>query len=204
MRAAVYIRVSTEEQRERQTIVTQREFAERYCKQNEISIVNIYADDGVTGTIPLDQRPEGKRLLADAQRSLFDTVLLYRLDRLGRDALLILKSVSELESMGIQVRSMTESFDQDPTGKFLMTILSGVAGLERATIIQRMVEGTNRMAVRVPGSVDVLPLGTDGKAREETLGSSSPKPRCRGSRSQKPTSFGSSTGWQVTRSDPAR
>jgi site-specific DNA recombinase len=49
MRAAIYTRVSTEEERERQTIATQRAFAERYCQQHEIRIASVYADDGVSG-----------------------------------------------------------------------------------------------------------------------------------------------------------
>src|SRR3712207_5700362 len=66
VKAAIYLRVSTEEQAERGTIETQREFAKRYCSMNSILIHDFYADDGVSGTIPLGGRPEGARLLADA------------------------------------------------------------------------------------------------------------------------------------------
>jgi site-specific DNA recombinase len=56
MALAVYVRVSTEEQRERQSILTQREFAERYCSLHKLTVHFVYADDGVSGTIPLDRR----------------------------------------------------------------------------------------------------------------------------------------------------
>jgi site-specific DNA recombinase len=52
MKAAMYLRVSTEEQRERQSIATQRTFAERFCTTNNISPYGWYEDDGVSGTIP--------------------------------------------------------------------------------------------------------------------------------------------------------
>ena len=92
MKAAVYLRVSTEEQRERQSIRTQREFAERYCALHEIVVYEYYSDDGVSGTIPMEDRSEGARLLQDSEDGKFATILVYRLDRLGRDPRLILNT----------------------------------------------------------------------------------------------------------------
>ena len=159
MKAAVYCRVSTEEQRDRQTIELQREFARKYCELHEIPVAGVYCDDGITGTLPLSERPEGRRLLDDARAGGFDSVLLYRLDRLGRDPRLILNAVDELEVLGVQVRSMTEPFDtSSPSGRFTLTILSGVAGLERETILQRMSEGMNR-AVKEGAWTGVVPYG---------------------------------------------
>jgi DNA invertase Pin-like site-specific DNA recombinase len=65
---ALYLRVSSEEQRERETIDIQREFLEQYCRLYGLEVADVYADDGVSGTIPLHERPEGKRLLEDAKR----------------------------------------------------------------------------------------------------------------------------------------
>lgn len=147
MTAAIYLRVSTEEQREAQTIETQRQFAKQYCELHQIQVFKVYSDDGVTGTLALAQRPAGSKLLEDARAGKFDTVLFYRLDRLGRDPRLTLNAVNELEICGVQVRSMTEPFSTgDATGRFLLTILSGVAGLERETFLERSRAGTDRLA----------------------------------------------------------
>ena len=147
MKAAVYLRVSTDEQRERQSIRTQRDFAERYCALHEIAVYEHYSDDGVSGTIPMEDRSEGARLLQDSEDGKFGTVLVYRLDRLGRDPRLILNTVAALESLKVRIQSMTEPFDtSSPSGRFMLTILSGVAGLERDTIIERSIAGTNRLA----------------------------------------------------------
>ena len=117
----MYLRVSTEEQREKQTIQTQRRFAERYFAVHNILVSDWYADDGVSGTLALNQRPEGARLLADARAGKIDTVYVYQLDRLGRDPLVILNAINELESFGVQVISMQEDFDTtNPTGRFLV------------------------------------------------------------------------------------
>jgi len=172
MNTAIYLRVSTDEQRERQTIATQRDFAERFCELNGVPVYAYYADDGISGTVPLEERPEGARLLHDAEAQKFDAVMVYKLDRLGRDPRLILNAVATLESLGVQIKSMTEPFDTaTPAGRFLLTILSGVAGLERDTIVERSVEGTNRLARVGAWLGGIVPYGyrVVGKGRDARL-----------------------------------
>ena len=65
MAVALYLRVSTEEQRERQSIATQLDFALRYCALHQLTIHQTYADDGISGTVPVELRPLGARLLED-------------------------------------------------------------------------------------------------------------------------------------------
>ena len=104
MRVAIYARVSSEDQAERGTIENQIEFAAKYCDLHQLEIIDWYKDDGVTGTIPLEQRPEGRRLLEDAQAGRFELLLMYRLDRLGRSARIILNAVYDLEQYGIKIQ----------------------------------------------------------------------------------------------------
>jgi site-specific DNA recombinase len=73
---ALYLRVSTEEQRERQSIDTQREFGEKYTDLHELRVHQVYADDGVSGTVPLEKRPEGQRILQAARRGEFNQLLI--------------------------------------------------------------------------------------------------------------------------------
>ncbi|WP_018086440.1 recombinase family protein [Desulfurispora thermophila] len=159
-RVAVYARVSSEDQAERGTIENQIEFAAKYCDLHQLEIIEWYKDDGVTGTIPLEQRPEGQRLLEDAKKRKFDLLLIYRLDRLGRSARIILNAVYELEQHGVKIRSMTEPFDTgDPNGRFLLTVLAGVADLERETILERMWHGANRAARAGKWLGGIVPYG---------------------------------------------
>jgi site-specific DNA recombinase len=109
MAVAVYLRVSTDEQRERQSIATQRTEVERFCAVHGLAIGNVYADDGVTGTIPFDRRPEGRQLFQDARLKKFDQLLVYKLDRVGRDAIIILETVAELAKCGVRVVSITQT-----------------------------------------------------------------------------------------------
>jgi site-specific DNA recombinase len=160
MPVAVYLRVSTDEQRERQSINTQRDFAERYCTLHSLSVFRVYADDGVTGTIPLEKRPEGGQILHDARLRKFDQLLIYKLDRLGRETRLILNAVAELEKLGVRVRSMTEEFDTgSSTGRLMLTLLSGFAAHERDTIRERSVAGTLRVAQAGVWLGGIVPYG---------------------------------------------
>jgi len=171
MAVGIYVRVSTEEQRERQSIVTQREFGNRYCDLHTLPISETYADDGVSGTVPLELRPGGIRLLEGARQHKFDQLLVFKLDRLGRDTRLILNAVAELEKHGVRVRSMTEEFDTaTATGRLMLTMLSGFAAHERELIRERSVAGTNRLAEAGAWLGGVVPYGyrkegEKGKAR---------------------------------------
>src|SRR5258708_33633530 len=128
MAVAVYCRVSTDEQKERQSIRTPLEFAERYCQLHSLTTCRVYADDGISGTVPLERRPEGSQILQDAQQGKFTQLLVYKLDRLGRETRLILNAVAELEKAGVRIRSMTEEFDTGTaTGRLMLTLLSGIA-----------------------------------------------------------------------------
>jgi len=147
MPVALYLRVSTEEQRERQSIATQREFAERYCALHQLHLGAVFADDGVSGTVPLHLRPAGARILPDARLHRFDQLLVYRLDRLGRDTRLTLQAVAELEQCGVRVKSLTEDFDTaTASGRLMLTLLSGFAAHEREVIRERSLAGSQRVA----------------------------------------------------------
>jgi len=160
MQVACYLRVSTEEQRERQSIATQREFGERYSQLHKLSVYRVYADDGVSGTVPLEQRPDGGQILRDARLGKFDQLLVYKLDRLGRETRLILNAVAELEKLGVRIRSMTEEFDTGTsTGRLMRTMLSGFASHEREVIRERSVAGTNRVAEAGVWLGGIVPFG---------------------------------------------
>src|SRR5215813_4847621 len=83
-RVALYLRVSTDEQAQRDTIEAQRYFFVNYVKTYNLQVADRYEDDGVSGALPLDQRPEGRRLLEDATAGRFTSVVVYKVDRLGR------------------------------------------------------------------------------------------------------------------------
>jgi len=149
---AIYARVSSEEQRENQTIQTQIDTAKRWVEfqrlvNKPMEVYDLYLDDGVSGTIPFAERPAGKRLLQDATDKKFALILVYKIDRLGRDPRDILNSAHQFDHIGIAVKSLTEEFDMStPSGKFMFNIFAAAAGFARDSQIERSIEGTNHWA----------------------------------------------------------
>ena len=156
---ALYLRVSSEEQRDRETIEIQRGFLHEYCRLYGLEVARVYADDGVSGTIPLHERAEGRRLLQDAQDGKFQTVLLYRLDRLGRSLLVIVDAHDRLQTAGVALRSATEPIDTStPSGRLIFQMLASFAEYERETIRERTRAGLHR-AFRDGRHFGVAPYG---------------------------------------------
>ena len=145
-RVALYLRVSSEEQRERETIEIQRQFLEQYCRLYGLEVAGVYEDDGVSGTIPLNERPAGRRLLEDAKESgAFEAVLVSKLDRLGRTLLVIVDAHDRLQEGGAALRSGREPIDTStPSGRLIFQMLASFAEYDRESIRERTQAGLHR------------------------------------------------------------
>ena len=160
LRAALYARVSTDDQRERQTIDNQVHALREFAPHWNMTITDDYLDDGISGTIPMNKRPEGARLQEDAKSNKFDVVIFYRLDRLARSLRNFLDIVDFFEAEEIGLRSMTETFDTtNPMGRFAIQMIAAVAELERGTIIERTRMGRERKASEGIWTGGVVPYG---------------------------------------------
>ena len=168
-RVGLLLRVSSEEQRDRETIEIQRDFLNEYCRLYGLEIAGVYADDGVSGTIPLHERPEGRRLLEDARAGKFATLLVYRLDRLGRSLLVIVDAHDRLQAAGVALKSATEPIDtSNPSGRLIFQMLASFAEYERETIGERTRAGLHR-AYRNGKHTGRIPYGYKLGADEITL-----------------------------------
>lgn len=137
MRAAIYARVSTDDQDWQIQIDELRDFARRWDWETTEYTEKLSGKEG-------NHRPELDRLLADAAAKRFDLVLVWKLDRFGRSTLDTLTNVKTLDQYGVRFRSLKENIDTDnqsPTGKFILTIFAAVAELERSFILQRTAAG---------------------------------------------------------------
>ncbi len=85
-RAALYIRVSTEEQAMHGLSLTaQRETLLKYAEENGLRIVGTYADEGITARKKYKNRLEFMRMLRDVQSDKIDLILFIKLDRWFRN-----------------------------------------------------------------------------------------------------------------------
>ncbi|MBQ9737689.1 MAG: recombinase family protein [Clostridia bacterium] len=136
--AAIYIRVSTDAQREEgYSIDAQKEMLTAYCVSKGIKKYEYYIDGGFSGS-NID-RPELKRLIDDAQKGKISCVLVYKLDRLSRsqkDTLFLIEDV--FNPNNVDFVSLNESMDTStPLGRLMLGILSAFAQLERENIRER-------------------------------------------------------------------
>lgn len=139
MNAALYLRVSTTEQ----TTLNQELELQDYCKRNNIDIYGIYKDEGISGA--KTSRPQLDLLLQDMRKKLFDAVIVWKFDRLGRSTLHLMQVLEEMNKKGITLIATQQGIDTSTSmGKFFFTILSGIAELEREMIKDRINAGLNR------------------------------------------------------------
>jgi site-specific DNA recombinase len=155
------------------TIENQRAALDRYVATNGVTLYGAYSDDGVSGyAIPFALRPDGARLLADVRAGHVTLIVVTKLDRLGRNAREILIAVNDLQVAGARLISLKENVDTStPAGRFYLTVLSGVAELERDTIIERKDEGTARRLVHTAWMGGHPPMGyrVEGRKRDARL-----------------------------------
>lgn len=137
-KAAIYIRVSTDAQREEgYSIEAQKEMLTAHCVSKGIKNYEYYIDGGWSGS-NID-RPEMQRLIEDVQNKRIKSVIVYKLDRLSRsqkDTLYLIEDV--FNPNGVDFVSLNESMDTStPLGRLMLGILSAFAQLERENIRER-------------------------------------------------------------------
>ncbi|MFI3202655.1 MAG: recombinase family protein, partial [Eubacteriales bacterium] len=85
-RIAIYIRVSTEEQHlHGLSLQAQRKALEEYANQMNYTVIDYYADEGISARKPMKYRKELLRLLEDVKNHRIDMILVTKLDRWFRN-----------------------------------------------------------------------------------------------------------------------
>ncbi len=129
MKAALYVRVSTEEQAEEGfSISAQINQLTEYCKRQNIEIHNAYVDEGVSAKYSDEKkRPQFEQMLKDAEKKLFNIIVVHKYDRFARNVELSQKVKRQLKKSGVQVISMSEPIEDSPIGFFQEGILELLA-----------------------------------------------------------------------------
>jgi site-specific DNA recombinase len=138
-KVAIYARVSTEEQREGQTIDSQIAELETFARERKWSVVDIYKDEGWSGS--LLARPALDRLRDDAAAGKFSLVLLNDVDRLARDVSHFGVLKRFLERCGVEIVFRKIPSGQSPTNNLMVNILASFAEFEREMIADRTRRG---------------------------------------------------------------
>ena len=141
-KVAIYVRVSSLHQAiEGYSIGQQQDALTKYCEAMNWAIYNVYTDAGFSGG-KID-RPAMQKLITDAKTGKFDTVLVYKLDRLSRsvqDTLFLVRDIFNENNIGFV--SLQENIDTSTAmGNLFLTLLSAIAEFEREQIKERMQMG---------------------------------------------------------------
>ena len=143
---------------------TQRLALKDYCQRMNYQITDQYIDNGWSGKN--QHRPQFERLLADVRAGKVKTVMVTRLDRVGRSLQHLISLFAEFKNRDIEFISLSENINTNtPEGKMFWQLLGVFAEYERELIVSRTKAGLAR--ARAEGKQLGRPIGKkDAKPRE--------------------------------------
>src|SRR5271157_1549718 len=152
--AALYARVSSERQKEEQTIGSQTEALKEYAQANGYTVLPewIYQDEGYSGAIL--RRPDLERLRDLAAEGQIETILVYSPDRLSRKYAYQVLLMEEFARQGVETVFIKSPPATTPEEQLLVQFQGMIAEYERAQIAERTRRGKRHRAHQ--GSINVL------------------------------------------------
>jgi len=149
MRAAIYARVSTEDQaKEGFSIAAQVKRLNAYCKARSWIVAGQYIDEGHSGRST--ERPAYKLMMTEIEK--WDVLVVLKMDRIHRNSINFTLMMNRLKDAGKEFNSMQESFDTTTAmGRFVMDIIQRIAQLESEQIGERVKIGMTQKAKKGKG-----------------------------------------------------
>ncbi len=145
IRVAAYCRVSTDSQDQVNSFFAQVRYYTDYIRSNErMTLVDIYADEGITGT-SVEKRDEFKRMMKDAKNRRIDRVVVKSVTRFARNSLECLEAIRVLKAYGASVYFENDHIDTSlMNSEMILYIKSAFAQNEAMSASKRMAT-SNRM-----------------------------------------------------------
>ena len=156
MTAVIYARYSSDNQRE-ESIEGQLRECMQYAEFNNIQIVGNYIDRAQSAKT--DHRPEFQHMIKDSYKNLFDTVLVWKLDRFARNRYDSAYYKNVLKKNGVRVISAKESISQGADGILLESILEGYAEYYSAELSEKVKRGMTENALKAKANGVRAPFG---------------------------------------------
>lgn len=162
MKVFLYTRVSTAEQAGKgESLEVQQRQATGYAMMRDWEVSATFIEAGVSGSVPLADRPEGARMLALVRKG--DVIITPKLDRMFRNAADALGTLEALKEMGVGLHMIDLGGDVCGNGisKLVFTILSAVAESERDRIRERIRDVKRHLAAQGVYGGGARPFGFD-------------------------------------------
>jgi len=157
--AAIYIRVSTEEQAQHGfSLAAQEDALKNYCSALGYEIYKIYRDEGKSAK-DIKHRPAMQEMLQEAEQKKFSAIYIYKLDRFSRSLKDLILTIEKLKEWGIDFISLQDRIETaSASGKLMFHIISAFAEFERNIIGERTSFGMEKKS-REGGAITKPPFG---------------------------------------------
>lgn len=141
LRVAAYTRVSSDSEDQLNSFAAQnRYYTELISSKAEWRMVDIYADEGITGT-SVAKRDDFQRMMADCRRGLIDQILVKSISRFARNTKDCLQNIRELKELGVNVRFEREGIDTVNVSSELITAIYAAFAQKRASLSRVICDG---------------------------------------------------------------
>ena len=154
--AVVYARYSSHQQGE-QSIEGQLAEAYKFAAAHGYKIVHEYVDRAMTGRN--DDREQFQEMLKDTAKKQFDTIIVWKIDRFGRNREEITFNKYRCKKNGVKVVYVAESIPDSPEGVILESVLEGMAEYYSLQLSQNILRGQRASAEKCQSTGGNRPLG---------------------------------------------
>ena len=135
IRLAAYCRVSSDSEDQQHSFATQIRYYKEFERNNpQYQLVDIYADEGITGT-SMENRDELKRLIRDCKKGLIDRVIVKSVSRMARNTQELLTIIRVLKDCGVSVYFEKEGIDAEKINSELIVTFPGMAAQQESEAI---------------------------------------------------------------------
>ena len=136
-KVGLYARTST---LQNQSTERQIEELKLICKNHDYEIVDIYNDEGISGS--KKSRPELDRMMSDVFKRKFDTLMTLELSRLGRSVSNMCEILEQCKSSNVSLFIVNQNIDTDQIiGTLFFNILNSISQFEKDLIRERIISG---------------------------------------------------------------
>ena len=165
MKGVIYARYSSDNQRE-ESIDGQLRECKEFAAKNGIEIIGEYIDRALSAKT--DNRPEFQKMIKDSYRKLFDTIIVWKVDRFARNRYDSAHYKHLLKKNGVKVVSAREHISEGAEGIILESMLEGYAEYYSVELTEKVNRGLMENALKGKLNGGTIPLGYR-LTKEQTL-----------------------------------
>ena len=165
MKAVIYARYSSDNQREESIEGQLRECME-FAEKNGITVIGNYIDRALSAKT--DNRPEFQKMIKDSYLKLFDTIIVWKVDRFARNRYDSAHYKHLLKKNGVRVVSAREHISEGAEGIILESMLEGYAEYYSVELTEKVNRGLMENALKGKLNGGTIPLGYR-LTKEQTL-----------------------------------